>query len=139
MGYTRSINRVYVFQFDRLCTEAIEQTETRAKDDGRHVNIDFIHQFRLERLLQDARRAYHDILISGSLPGLANGAFNIIGDKDEWRSVLNPFLWDIMGNNKSRCPGWMTAPGMGDIKSSPPPDSGTIIFERLFQEFGTLL
>ncbi len=45
--------------------------------------MDFVHQTGIEALLQDARGADDNILLSRSLLCLTNGTFNTIRDKDE--------------------------------------------------------
>src|SRR5512145_2862866 len=107
--YAGGLDRSDAFQFDWLCTQVVEQPDTITKQDRRHVNIYFVHQSRLEALLQDTGGAYDDILVPRGFLGLTNGAFNAIRDKGERRSFVDPFLRDGMGNNKTRPPRGMAA------------------------------
>ena len=138
MCYAGGLDRSYAFQFDWLCTQMVEQPDTTAKQDRHHIYIYFVKQPRLETLLQDTGSAYDDVLVPRGFPGLTNGAFNAISNKGEWRSFLDPFLGDGMGDNETRCPGGMAAPAPGDIKGSPSPHSRPVCSERLLKEFGAL-
>src|SRR5688572_2890057 len=104
----------------------------------RHVDMDLVHQSQVEALLQDTGGAHDDILFAGGLLCLMNGAFHPIGDKGERRSFVDPFLWDGMGDDKSRRPRGMAAPGPGDIKGSPSPYPRPVSCERLLKDFGAL-
>jgi hypothetical protein len=138
MGYPRGIDHTCAFQFNRLNAYILEQSGTASEQDGHQVDMDFVKQSGLEGLLRDTRRGDGDILVPGGLLGLANGAFNPVGDEDERRSVLYPFLWDCMGNHKTRFKGGMAAPGPGYIEHSTSCYHCPSRFERLLKEFGAL-
>jgi hypothetical protein len=135
---TGGIDHSYVFQFNWLFTQMVEQPDTTAKQDGYNINVDFVHKVRVEALLQDTRSTYNDIFIPRGFLSLTNGTFNAISDKGEWRSFLDPFLWNCMGNNKTGFPGGMATPAVGDIKGSPPSHARSICSECLLQDFGAL-
>src|SRR5574341_222312 len=102
MCYATGLDRSYAFQFSWLYTQMIEQPDAVSEQQGYQVNMDFVHQSRVETLLQDTGGAYDDILVSRCFLGVTNGAFNPIGDKGERRSFVDPFLRDAMGDNKTR-------------------------------------
>jgi hypothetical protein len=109
MSYTRGLDHPRAFQFDWLWTQVVEQPDTTAKQNRHQVDYYFVKQPRLEALLEDTRGAYGDILVPRGLLCLANGAFNAVGDKGERRSVLDPFLRDGMGNDKTISTPWGVA------------------------------
>jgi hypothetical protein len=83
VGYAGRLDHSYAFQFNWLDIQMIEQSDTLSEQEGRDINVDFVHQARIEALLQDTGSTYDDILVACGLPGLTNGAFNPIGDKGE--------------------------------------------------------
>src|SRR6266498_2946840 len=116
MGYPRRLDHPRAFQFNWFSAEMLEQSDTLSKQDGHQIDGYFVKKPGCEALLHDLRGGYGDILISCCIFCLPNGAFNAIGDEGEWRSFRDPFLWDAMGNNKTRCKGVIAAPGAGDIE-----------------------
>jgi hypothetical protein len=74
------------FQLNRRCAQVIEQAHTAAQQNRGEVDLDLVKQPSLDTLLSDTRAGYRDILIAGGLLGLANSAFNAIGDK--WDDYL---------------------------------------------------
>src|SRR4030095_8851506 len=118
---TGRINDSCTLEFDGSPSKAIEQTHTATDEDGRHVNVYFIDQPGLKSLLQNIGGADHHVLISGGFFCLTDGAFNTIGDKDEWRVFFHPFLRNMVGHNESRRTRLMATPGVNDIKGSASP------------------
>src|SRR5262245_62594932 len=114
----RVFDEPYAFQFNWLGTEMVEQSDTLSEQDRRQVDMDFVEQPGLEALLRETRGGYRHILVACGLLCLTNGAFNAVGDECERRSLLDPFLWDGMGNNKTRRMGRIAAPGPGDVEDS---------------------
>src|SRR5829696_7899683 len=100
--------------------------------------MDLIHQTCIEALLEDTGRTDHNIFIACSFLCLANGTLHPIGDKSERRSFVDPFLGDVMSDDKSRRSGWMSTPGVGDIKGLASPHTCAVCFDGLFENFRAL-
>lgn len=120
MRDSRPLNHPDIFQLDGFSPQMLEQWDTLSKQDGCQVDINLVDKTSLEALLQDIRAKYVDILIPCDSLGLANGAFNAVGDERERRAWLDPFLWDGMGDDKIRStPGRFATPRTRNIKGSP--------------------
>jgi len=63
MGDARGLNHPDAFQFNWLNAKLLEQSDTRAEQDGHQGDMDFVQQSSLEALLGDARGRYGDILL----------------------------------------------------------------------------
>ena len=77
-----------------LDREVIEEADPLAKKQRHEVDVDLVDEPSIERLLEDGRRADLDVLLAGSLPRLADGALDAIGDEDERRSLMRPIIGD---------------------------------------------
>jgi len=113
------LDEPYAFQFNWLSAEMLEQSDAITEQDRRQVDMYFVEQPGLEALLRDTRGGDGHILVACGLLCLTNGAFHAVGHEGERRTLLDPFLWDGVGDNKTRGMGRIAAPGFGDIEHSP--------------------
>src|SRR5688572_6440727 len=81
--YAGGFNHTYTFQFSRLYIQMVEQPDPLTEQEVRHVNMDLVHQTRVETLLQDTGGADNHILIACGLLCLTNCTFHAISDKGE--------------------------------------------------------
>src|SRR5690349_18734321 len=106
MGDARSLDRMYLFQFD-LPSPILEQWDTGTEQYVHDVKIDFIDQPGFQILLADVRSTVqHDVLFPCDGPGFFKGAFNAICNENIGRSTL----FD------DRFPGFMRKHKAGSVK-----------------------
>ncbi len=101
MRYSGSRNDLCAFQFKWLNPEVLKQSDALTKQHWHEVDVYCVKQSSFEALLCDTGRSDGNILVPGSLLCLMNLTFNAIADKDKRRSMLAPFLWNVMGKHNS--------------------------------------
>ena len=92
MGDAGGLNHPRAYQFNRLDTEMLEQSDTATKQHRHKVHLDFVEQSGLEALLCDACGTDSNMLVPGNFFGSCNRTFDAIADKGEHRRFPCPRL-----------------------------------------------
>ncbi len=83
MRYVRARGDIGALQLNRFNAKALKQADAAAKQDRDEIDMDSVEQPGLEELLCDVWGSDRHIFVPGGLFGLANGAFNAIGNEDK--------------------------------------------------------
>ena len=102
MSHTKPLDHGKRFERNGGSVQMVKQSYTSAEQDGCHIDLDFIQQPCIETLLGNTGANQIYILIPGSFPGLADGAFHTVCDEGERRPGLDPFLRNCVGHDKMR-------------------------------------
>src|SRR5215216_6540017 len=80
----------------------LEQSNTPSEQDGHKIYVYLVKNSCPEALLHDARRPHRHVLLTRNRFRLLHGALDTLRDERERRSLVDPFLWDRMGDDEGR-------------------------------------
>src|SRR5215211_5564162 len=109
-------------QFDMFGSEVIEQPHAVAQQHGDNIYVYFVQQPRSETLLDEARCAHRDVLLTSRRPGLFDRALHAICDEGERRPLVVPSVGGGMGYYEDGdvfAYGMSAAPTVRDVERPP--------------------
>src|SRR5215210_1478102 len=98
--------------------EVVEESNSGAKKNRRHVDVDFIEEASIQTLLDGVSAVYPNGLPGGGGFGLVHGAFDAVGHELDSRVGSRPSRRDVVGKYECWAPSVISAPAFGDLESA---------------------
>src|SRR5437016_6068689 len=105
--------------------EAVEESNSGAKQNRRDVDVDFVEEPSIQALLDGVGAVDANGLPGGGGFGLVHGAFDAVDHEVYSRVGSRPSGGDVVGKYECWSPGVVSAPAVGDLEGASAREHGT--------------